>query len=121
MNSTFDYLPGLSLHPSDDLVTRWQMGHAIQDPGQFDFRAVPDSRGSSAPTIRCHDGTFSIACALMDAGEVTGNFSVTATDIAGPWSSPAMLPDARTRPRARQAGGRGIRHLDAHYGPGGLG
>ena len=95
VNSTFEYLPGLPIHASDDLVTWRLVGHAIHDPGQFDFSAVPDSRGLFAPTIRHHDGKFYIACTLMDAGEVTGNFYVTATDIAGPWSSPVMLPDAR--------------------------
>ncbi|MEP6481730.1 MAG: family 43 glycosylhydrolase [Rhodoglobus sp.] len=93
--STFEYLPGIPIHTSTDLQT-WQLaGHAIHDESQFDFSAVPDSRGIFAPTIRHHDGLFYIACTLMDAGASGGNFYVTATDVAGPWSAPVMLPNAR--------------------------
>lgn len=93
--STFEYLPGIPIHSSTDLVN-WRLeGHAINSPAQFDFSAVPDSRGIFAPTIRHHDGLFYIACTLMDAGAVSGNFYVTAPDAAGPWSAPVMLPEAR--------------------------
>lgn len=93
--STFEYLPGIPIHASTDLETWTLVGHAIHDPAQFDYRAVPDSRGIFAPTIRHHDGLFYIACTLMDAGDAGGSFYVTAVDPAGPWSQPVMLPDAR--------------------------
>ncbi|CAN5130023.1 glycoside hydrolase family 43 protein [soil metagenome] len=93
--STFEYLPGIPIHSSTDLV-HWELvGHALHDPAQFDFAAVPDSRGIFAPTIRHHDGLFYVACTLMDGGAVSGNFYLTAADPAGPWSAPVMLPDAR--------------------------
>lgn len=94
-NSTFEYLPGIPIHTSSDLQTWTLAGHAIHDPGQFDFSSVGDSRGMFAPTIRHHDGLFYVACTQMEAGEVSGNFYVTARDVAGPWSPPVMLPDAR--------------------------
>lgn len=94
-NSTFEYLPGIPIHTSTDLVDWRLVGHAIHDEGQFDFSAVPDSRGMFAPTIRHHDGLFYIACTQMDGGEISGNFYVTAADAAGPWSRPVLLPDAR--------------------------
>lgn len=94
VNSTFEYLPGIPIHSSTDLVN-WQLvGHAIHRPEQFDYSAVRDSRGMFAPTLRHHDGVFYLVCTQMEAGEVSGNFYVTATDIAGPWSDPVMLPDA---------------------------
>ena len=93
-NSTFEYLPGIPIHTSTDLV-EWRLaGHAVHDPGQFDFSGVGDSRGMFAPTIRHHEGLFYVACTQMDGGEVSGNFYVTATDVAGPWSKPVLLPDA---------------------------
>ena len=93
--SSFEYLPGIPIHASTDLV-HWQLvGHAIHDPAQFDFSAVGDSRGVFAPTIRHHDGLFYIACTQVDGGTVSGNFYLTARDVAGPWSRPVLLRDAR--------------------------
>ena len=94
-NSTFEYLPGIPIRASTDLVDWRLVGHAIHDEGQFDFSGVPDSRGIFAPTIRHHDGLFYVACTQMDGGEVSGNFYLTAPDAAGPWSRPVLLPDAR--------------------------
>ena len=93
--STFEYLPGIPIHTSTDLANWNLAGHAIHDPRQVDFTAVGDSRGMFAPTIRHHDGVFYIACTQVDGGEPSGNFYVTATDVAGPWSEPVFLPDAR--------------------------
>lgn len=93
--STFEYLPGIAIHSSTDLVTWSLVGHAIHDPGQFDFSTVGDSRGIFAPTIRHHDGLFYIACTLVDDGPRSGNFYLTAENPAGPWSRPVLLPDAR--------------------------
>ncbi|CAN5201159.1 glycoside hydrolase family 43 protein [soil metagenome] len=93
VNSTFEYLPGLPIHASTDLENWRLVGHAIHDPAQFDFSAVGDSHGMFAPTIRHHDGLFYVACTFMGDGET--NFYVTATDVAGPWSAPVVLPDAR--------------------------
>ena len=95
VTSTFEYLPGIPIHTSTDLVNWSLAGHAIHDAAQFDYRAVGDSRGMFAPTIRHHDGLFYVVCTQMEAGEVSGNFYVTAEDVAGPWSAPVMLPNAR--------------------------
>jgi xylan 1,4-beta-xylosidase len=95
VNSTFEYLPGIPIHASTDLVDWRLVGHAIHEEGQFDFGEVPDSRGIFAPTIRHHDGLFYIACTQMDGGEVSGNFYLTAPAPEGPWSRPVLLPEAR--------------------------
>lgn len=93
--STFEYLPGLPILSSTDLETWSPAGHAIHDGAQFDYTTVADSRGMFAPTIRHHDGLFYVACTMMHDSEVAGNFYVTASDVAGPWSAPVVLPDAR--------------------------
>lgn len=89
VNSTFEYLPGLPVHRSRDLVTWELIGHALDRPDQVDLGAVGDSGGMFAPTIR-HDGTrFLLVCTLVGGTEGrSGNFVVTATDPAGPWSEP---------------------------------
>lgn len=89
--SSFEYLPGIPIHSSTDLVEWTLAGHAVPGAGGLDFAGVGDSRGMFAPTIRHHDGLFYIACTHVDGG---GNFYVTAPDVAGPWSDPVLLPDA---------------------------
>ena len=94
-NSTMEYLPGIPIHASTDLVGWRLVGHAIHDDGQFDFSGVGDSRGMFAPTIRYHEGLFYVVGTQMDGGDISGNFYVTALDVAGPWSRPVLLPEAR--------------------------
>ena len=93
VNSTFEYLPGIPIHASTDLKTWTLVGHAVHDPGQFDYSSVADSGGMFAPTLRHHEGVFYLVCTHM--GDEAKNFYVTATDPAGPWSAPVILPDAR--------------------------
>ena len=93
VTSTFEYLPGLPILRSHDLV-RWEtIGHAIDRPGMLDFDGIRSAGGLYAPTIR-HDGErFWIVCTLVDPQDETrgGNFLITATDAAGPWSDPIRL------------------------------
>lgn len=89
VTSTFEYLPGLPVHRSRDLV-HWELvGHAL--PHLPELAGVPDSGGMYAPTIR-HDGTrFLVVCTLVDGPAGLGHLIVTATDPAGPWSEPVWL------------------------------
>ena len=93
VTSTFEYLPGLPVMRSKDLV-RWQtIGHAIDRDGMLEFDGIRSSGGLYAPTIR-HDGErFWIVCTLVDQHDRTrgGNFLITAVDPAGPWSDPIWL------------------------------
>ena len=43
-----------------------------------------------APSIHFHKGIYYVINTLVDAG---GNFFVTATDPAGPWSDPVWLKE----------------------------
>lgn len=95
-NSTFEYLPGIPIHASRDLVNWELVGHAVADDRDLDYAAADDSRGLFAPTIRFHDGLFYVACTFVAEGPNAGfqNFYVTTENPAGPWSAPVVLADA---------------------------
>ena len=90
VTSTFAWFPGIPVFHSRDLVSWTQLGNAIDRPDQLDFGRLGLSRGVFAPTINHHDGVFYILNTCVDCG---GNFLITATDPAGPWSDPVWLPD----------------------------
>ncbi|HEU4625878.1 MAG TPA: glycoside hydrolase family 43 protein [Steroidobacteraceae bacterium] len=90
VNSTFAYFPGIPVFASRDLVHWNLLGHVIDRPGQLDFDGLGLSRGVFAPDISFHDGTFYVINTAVDSG---GNFYVTATNPAGPWSQPVWLPE----------------------------
>lgn len=89
VNSTFSYFPGIPVFHSKDLVNWKLIGHVITRAEQMDFTGKGVSRSLFAPTIRYHDGLFYLTCTLIDG---KGNFVVTATNPAGPWSNPSWLP-----------------------------
>lgn len=86
VTSTFEYLPGLPVHRSTDLVEWEIVGHAVD--GRFDLSEVPSSGGLFAPTIRHHDGRFYVVCTVVHGDDSARHFVVTAADAAGPWSDP---------------------------------
>lgn len=90
VTSTFSYFPGIPVFHSRDLVNWTQIGNAIDRPDQLDFGKLGLSRGVFAPTIEHRNGTFYILNTCVDCG---GNFLITATNPAGPWSDPVWLPD----------------------------
>jgi xylan 1,4-beta-xylosidase len=90
VTSTFAYFPGIPVFHSRDLVSWRQIGNAIDRPDQLDFGRLGLSRGVFAPAIEHHRGTFWILNTCVDCG---GNFLVTATNPAGPWSDPVWLPE----------------------------
>lgn len=88
VNSTFAYFPGIPVFRSRDLVNWRQVGNVIDRPSQLDFDGLGLSEGVFAPTIEFHDGTFYVLNTCVGCG---GNYLVTATDPAGPWSDPVWL------------------------------
>ena len=89
VTSTFGWFPGLPVFHSRDLVNWALIGHAIDRPGMVDFSGqgvVTDAL--YAPAITFHGGRFYIFNTCVRCG---GNFYVTATDPAGPWSDPVWL------------------------------
>lgn len=89
VTSTFGYFPGIPVFHSRDLVNWRLIGHAIDRPGMLDFtgRSVVGD-AVYAPAIEHHAGRFYIFNTCVRCG---GNFYVTATDPAGPWSDPIWV------------------------------
>lgn len=83
ISSTFEYFPGVPIFHSKDLVNWEQIGHVIHRKDQ-----LPDGVNIFAATIRYHEGTFYMITTNMIGG---GNFYVTATNPAGPWSDPVWI------------------------------
>lgn len=90
VNSTFSYFPGIPVHHSRDLVNWTHIGNVIDRPTQLNFDTLGISRAVFAPSINHHKGTFYVLNTCVDCG---GNFMVTATNPAGPWSDPLWLPE----------------------------
>lgn len=88
VTSTFAYFPGIPVFRSRDLVSWTQIGNVIDRPSQLAFDSLGISRGVFAPTIQQKGGTFYVLNTCVDCG---GNYVVTATDPAGPWSDPVWL------------------------------
>ena len=91
VTSTFEYFPGLPIHTSRDLANWTPLGHVLDRPSQLPLEGVRASGGLYAPTIRWHRGVFYVVCTLVGGTTQRGNFVVTATDAAGPWSEPIWL------------------------------
>ncbi|MFI8790542.1 glycoside hydrolase family 43 protein [Streptomyces sp. NPDC055105] len=89
--SSFEYVPGVPLFHSRDLVHWRQIGNVLDRPGQLRLPwDTPSSAGIYAPTLRHHDGRFWLITTNVSEGG--GNLLVSATDPAGPWSDPVPLP-----------------------------
>ncbi len=84
ITSTFEYFPGVPVFHSKDLVNWQQIGYCIHRTDQ-----LPEGVNIFAATIRYHDGKFYMITTNM--GNKGGNFYVTATDPAGPWSDPIFI------------------------------
>ncbi|MFI8929492.1 glycoside hydrolase family 43 protein [Streptomyces sp. NPDC053474] len=87
--SSFEYFPGVPIFHSRDLVNWRQIGNVLDRPSQLRLSRASSSGGIYAPTLRHHDGRFRLITTNVSEG---GNLLVTATDPAGPWSDPVMLP-----------------------------
>ena len=90
VTSTFEYLPGLPVHRSTDLVTWELLGHVITRPEQALLADVPTPGGVWAPTIRHHDGLYYCIVTVMMGAR--GCVIFTTEDPAGPWSDGTSIP-----------------------------
>ncbi|MFD3260536.1 glycoside hydrolase family 43 protein [Paenibacillus lentus] len=87
--SSFEYVPGLPIFHSKDLIHWEQIGHALTRTSQIDMHSRKSSEGIYAPTLRHHEGVFYII--TTDVMGI-GNFYMTASSPAGPWSDPIKIP-----------------------------
>jgi alpha-N-arabinofuranosidase len=85
ITSTFEYFPGVPVFHSKDLVNWEQIGYCLNRKEQ-----IPNGINIFAATIRYNNGTFYMITTNIIGG---GNFYVTATNPAGPWSDPVWLKD----------------------------
>ncbi|WP_062461919.1 glycoside hydrolase family 43 protein [Demequina soli] len=93
-SSTFEYVPGVPIHRSADLVEWELVGHALEDAAVINAPTGIGgaSMGIFAPTLRHHDGLFwMVTTSIRDIGR--GQLIVHASDPAGPWSAPVYVPD----------------------------
>jgi len=88
VHSTFEYFPGVPVYHSRDLVNWKLIGHCLTRKSQLNLDNTRHSAGIFAPTIRYHNGTFYMITTTVSGG---GNFFVTATNAAGPWSDPVWI------------------------------
>nr|WP_310429841.1 glycoside hydrolase family 43 protein [Catenuloplanes niger] len=87
--SSFEYVPGVPILHSRDLVHWRQIGNALGEEQLGFGPRVPASGGVYAPTLRHHDGLFWLITTNLSGG---GTVIVTATDPGGPWSDPVRVP-----------------------------
>ena len=86
--SSFAYFPGLPVFHSKDLVHWKQICNALDRNTQINLLNAHTSGGIYAPTIRYHQGTFYI---ITTNESHLGNFVITASNPAGPWSDAVYL------------------------------
>ena len=92
VTSSFEYLPGIPVFHSRDLVHWEQIGHAIHRNEQLDMQNIAALGGIYAPTIRYHDGMFYVISTLVTGrGAPSYNFYVYASNPRGPWSMPIFV------------------------------
>ena len=91
INSTFAYFPGPPVLHSRDLAHWEQIGNAMDRQEQLPLKNAGHSRGLFAPSIRYHKGTYYVVCTNVSFG---GNYIITASSPAGPWSDPIYLEGA---------------------------
>ncbi|MFG6493680.1 family 43 glycosylhydrolase [Microbacterium sp. P03] len=95
INSSFEYLPGIPIHSSTDLVTWTPIGNALTRATQIAEHDGYPSAGIFAPTIRHHDGRFwIIGTNVNDIPLGRGHFLIHAEDAAGPYSDPVHIAGA---------------------------
>lgn len=88
VNSTFEYLPGIPVRHSRDLMGWSEIGHVVTSEDQLAVSAAPTLGGAWAPTIRHHDGQFWV---IVTDAMGRGNLIFQASDPAGPWSHGVRL------------------------------
>ncbi|MGW1760119.1 family 43 glycosylhydrolase [Streptomyces mirabilis] len=93
VTSSFEYLPGVPLFHSRDLLRWEQIGNVLDREDQLALPSGQGSGGIFAPTLRHHDGRLWMITTNM-ADVRSGHLIVTAENPAGPWSTPVHTTGA---------------------------
>jgi xylan 1,4-beta-xylosidase len=88
VTSTFEYLPGIPVYASTDLVEWTQVGDVITRPEQGELGGVATGLGVWAPTIRHRAGTFYVIVTIAGG---RGCVVFTAERAEGPWSDGLVI------------------------------
>lgn len=92
ITSTFEWLPGITLYESDDLVNWNLKGGLLKN---LDLRGIPDSAGIWAPSLTYDGERFYLLytiCKQIDGYfKDLENYVVVAPTIDGPWSEPIFV------------------------------
>lgn len=89
--SSFNYIPGLPILTSKDLVN-WKLVNYALDKIDYDKYDIPQhSKGVWAPAIRYHEGRFYIYYGMPDEGF----FMVSTTDPLGKWDEPVLILEGK--------------------------
>jgi hypothetical protein len=94
VTSSFEYVPGVPIFHSRDLVRWAQIGNVLDRDDQLALPPGSDSGGIYAPTLRYHAGRFWLITTNVEEFH-RGHLIVTAEQPAGPWSSPVYTTGAR--------------------------
>lgn len=89
--SSFNYIPGLPILTSKDLVN-WKLVNYAIERIDYDKYDIPQhSKGVWAPTIRYHEGEFYIYYGMPDEGI----FMVKTKDPLGKWEKPVLVLEGK--------------------------
>ncbi|KAJ5619121.1 glycosyl hydrolase [Penicillium lagena] len=100
VTSSFEYLPGLPIYHSKDLVQWKLIGHALTKRSQIHIAAPEPGGGVWAPTLRYHDNVFYLATSKFDRFRPQQNervfprgFYIKTTNIwdSSSWSDPVYF------------------------------
>lgn len=89
--SSFAYWPAIPVFHSTNLADWTPIGHVADRLEQLDLHDVESSDGVWAPTIRYHDGEFFVVVSIARGRRGERTLLFTASDPAGPWSTPIDL------------------------------
>ena len=89
--SSFNYIPGLPILISKDLVN-WKLVNYAIDKIDYENYDIPQhAKGVWAPTIRYHEGRFYIYYGMPDEGI----FMVSTKDPLGKWDEPVLVLEGK--------------------------
>lgn len=89
--SSFNYVPGLPILTSKDLVNWKLANYALEKIDYESYDAPQHAKGVWAPAIRYHEGEFYIYYGMPDEGI----FMVKTRDALGKWEKPVLVLEAK--------------------------
>ena len=85
--SSFNYIPGLPILTSKDLVNWKLVNYALERIEDENYDTPQHAKGVWAPAIRYHEGEFYIYYGMPDEGI----FMVKTKDVLGKWEKPVLV------------------------------